>query len=126
MFNITSGINQVGPVFGPAQMGQTMQRMRNPPMGMPQFPSQSHYSPATNAEFGQQFGDMMRQGGNSMAINFGRQAAPINAQQNLAGQQARAQSGIQWANLLANQHGADLNSRMMANNALMNLLRSFL
>lgn len=125
-FNITSGISQVGPVWSPMQMGQAQQRMRQPPMQMPQFPTRSTYSPATNAGFGSQWNDLMSQGGNSMAINFGRQAAPINAQQDLAGQQARAQSGIQWGNLLANQYGTDLNSRMMANNALMNLLRSFL
>lgn len=125
MFNITSGIS-AGPVWNQQQVGQTQQAMRQPPSHMPMMPSRSSFAPSAQSAFGGQFGDLMSQGGNNMAINFGRQAAPINAQQNLNSQQARAQSGVSWANLLANQYGTDLASRSLGNNALLNLLRSFI
>lgn len=124
-FNIQTGIS-AGPVWQPQQVQQTQQQMRQPPMRMPQFPTRSAYSPQTMAGFGGQFGDLMGQMGNSAAINFGRQAAPINAQQNLNSQQARAGAGVNWANLLANEYGTNLNSRSMMNNSLLQLLQRFL
>jgi len=97
--NYSSGIT-AGPVWGPGQVAQAQQGIgtagqasASQPLAVPNAPA------GMQSELQRQLQDATRAGTSQAQTQFGRDAAYKNAQQQLASEQARAQSGIQGANL---------------------------
>lgn len=123
-FNIKTGIT-AGPVWNQSQVNQSVQRMQNPPSAMPQFPSNSRYSAQTMGDFGQHFGNMLGMGANSLGHASRRYMAPPNAGHYTDTMIGRGGSGVNWANRLANDYGAERTTQQIMNNSLLQLLQGF-
>ena len=97
---VTTGID-AGPVWGQNQVQGTQDALRSYAPNMPSLPGSPQGLP-------QQFQDILRGNMSGAATNFGRGAAQANAQQQLASEGARAGAGVNWAQLLANQQGGQM------------------
>ena len=124
-FNITTGI-QAGPVWSPQQVQQGQQQLRNPYGGFPQGPRYGQMGGPVASTLGSQFSDLLSQGGQQNAMNFGRTASLANARQQLASQTAQGMAGTNWMNLLARQFDTELGTQSLRNNALTGLLSRFM
>lgn len=109
---IQTGIS-VGPVLTPNIVQGEQQRMQNfRPQGVPS-PFMGHLN------------DLIGQGTNNMATDFGRQAAYANAQQQLGTEQARANAGLGWGNVMLGNYASQLGTQQQALQALLSLLGNF-
>lgn len=117
--NIQTGVS-AGPVMAPAAVQATQNKLRSPQMTAPPQDAGQNYAP-----YMQHLNSLLQQGGDAAAIDFGRDAAFANAQQDLASQQARSNAGLGWGGVGLQQYGNQLGQQQQGLAMLLSLLGQF-
>jgi hypothetical protein len=120
-FQIQTGITP-GPVLPQPVVQQQQQQLQSYQPAFPQYPTRPMGAGAS-ALMGQ-LNDIVSQATNQYAVDFGRQAAFANAQQQLESQKAQAGAGTGWGRALVTDYASQLANQGQAQNALLSILAS--